>query len=106
SDAPVRRLQLEAGKSSHACAVFANVGPKQQFHGNLRSSIVTVHSTDLHSRDQRSHGPTHARIAAEVIVKLIGVLLIVFGVVALVLGGIRYTTNETVVDVGPIHATA
>jgi len=39
-------------------------------------------------------------------VKLIGVLLIVFGVVALVLGGIRYTTRETVVDVGPIHAEA
>jgi hypothetical protein len=42
----------------------------------------------------------------EVAVKLIGVVLIVFGVAALILGGIRYTTNETVVDVGPIHATA
>ena len=37
--------------------------------------------------------------------KLIGMILIVFGVVALVVGGIRYTTRETVVDVGPIHAT-
>ncbi len=38
--------------------------------------------------------------------KLIGVLLIVFGLVALVLGGIRYTTRETVVDIGPVKATA
>jgi hypothetical protein len=39
-------------------------------------------------------------------VKLIGVVLIVFGLVALVLGGIRYTTRETVVDIGPVKATA
>ena len=38
-------------------------------------------------------------------VKLIGVLLIVFGVVALAVGGIRYTTREKVLDLGPIEAT-
>lgn len=38
--------------------------------------------------------------------KLIGVLLIVFGIVALALGGIRYTTHEEVLDIGPVHATA
>jgi uncharacterized membrane protein YidH (DUF202 family) len=38
-------------------------------------------------------------------VKLIGVLLIVFGVIALVLGGIRYTTREKVLDIGPVQAT-
>ena len=38
--------------------------------------------------------------------KLIGIILIVFGIVALVLGGIRYTTRETVIDVGPVKATA
>ena len=37
--------------------------------------------------------------------KLIGVLLIVFGVVALAVGGIRYTTREKVLDIGPIEAT-
>ena len=37
--------------------------------------------------------------------KLIGVLLIVFGVVALAVGGIRYTTREKVLDLGPIEAT-
>jgi uncharacterized membrane protein YidH (DUF202 family) len=39
-------------------------------------------------------------------VKIIGVLLIVFGVVALALGGIRYTTHEKVLDLGPVEATA
>jgi hypothetical protein len=39
-------------------------------------------------------------------VKLIGVLLIAFGIVALVLGGITYTTREKVLDIGPIKATA
>ena len=37
--------------------------------------------------------------------KLIGILLIVFGIVALVLGGITYTTREKVLDIGPITAT-
>jgi len=37
--------------------------------------------------------------------KLIGVLLIVFGVVALAAGGIRYTTREKVLDLGSIEAT-
>jgi hypothetical protein len=39
-------------------------------------------------------------------VKLFGIILIVFGIVALVIGGIRYTTRETVVDIGPVKATA
>ena len=38
--------------------------------------------------------------------KLIGIVLIVFGIVALVVGGIRYTTRDTVVDIGPVKATA
>lgn len=38
--------------------------------------------------------------------KLIGMLLIVFGIVALVLGGITYTKREKVLDIGPITATA
>jgi uncharacterized membrane protein YidH (DUF202 family) len=42
----------------------------------------------------------------EVEVKLIGAILIVFGVVALALGGIQYTTREKVLDIGPVHATA
>jgi uncharacterized membrane protein HdeD (DUF308 family) len=38
-------------------------------------------------------------------VKLIGILLIVFGVVALALGSISYTDREKVLDLGPIEAT-
>ncbi|HMD35251.1 MAG TPA: hypothetical protein VKH42_09800 [Vicinamibacterales bacterium] len=35
-----------------------------------------------------------------------GLVLIVLGVGALLYQGITYTTHETVLDVGPIHATA
>ena len=37
--------------------------------------------------------------------KLLGVILIVLGLVGLVWGGITYTTQERVVDIGPIHAS-
>jgi len=39
-------------------------------------------------------------------VKLIGIILIVFGILALALGGFSYTKREKVLDVGPITATA
>jgi uncharacterized membrane protein HdeD (DUF308 family) len=38
--------------------------------------------------------------------KILAVVLIVIGVVALVFGGITYTKKEKVVDLGPIEATA
>lgn len=38
--------------------------------------------------------------------RILAVLLIVFGLVALALGGINYTTHRKVIDVGPIQATA
>jgi uncharacterized membrane protein YidH (DUF202 family) len=38
-------------------------------------------------------------------VKLIGVLLIVFGVIALAAGGFSYTKRDKVLDLGPIQAT-
>jgi hypothetical protein len=38
--------------------------------------------------------------------KIIGIILIVVGIVALVFQGITYTTHKTVIDMGPIHATA
>jgi len=37
---------------------------------------------------------------------LAGVLLIVLGVIALAYQGITYTSRDTVVDIGPLHATA
>ena len=38
--------------------------------------------------------------------KMIGIALIALGLVGLAWGGFTYTTTETVVDLGPIHATA
>jgi uncharacterized membrane protein YidH (DUF202 family) len=37
--------------------------------------------------------------------KLIGIVLIVVGIVALAMGGFSYTTREKVLDLGPIQAT-
>ena len=38
--------------------------------------------------------------------KLIGIVLIVFGVLALAMGGFSYTTKERVVDLGPLKVDA
>jgi hypothetical protein len=38
-------------------------------------------------------------------IRTIGVLLIVFGLVGVVWGGINYSTRENVVDIGPIHVS-
>jgi len=38
--------------------------------------------------------------------KIIGIVLIVFGVLALALGGFNYTTRERVVDLGPLKVDA
>jgi hypothetical protein len=37
---------------------------------------------------------------------IVGIALIVLGLVALVYQGITYTSRETVIDIGPLHATA
>ena len=37
--------------------------------------------------------------------KLIGILLVVFGVVALAIGGINYTKRDKELEIGPITAT-
>jgi uncharacterized membrane protein YidH (DUF202 family) len=39
-------------------------------------------------------------------VKLIGIVLIVFGIVALAVGGFTYTTREKIIDIGPLQASA
>lgn len=38
--------------------------------------------------------------------KIVGIILLVLGALGLLYGGIRYTSRDTVLDVGPIHATA
>lgn len=37
--------------------------------------------------------------------KAVGMILIVLGIVALIFQGVTYTMKEKVVDIGPIHAT-
>jgi uncharacterized membrane protein YidH (DUF202 family) len=37
-------------------------------------------------------------------IALVGVVLILLGVAALVYQGVTYTSRETVVDLGPVHA--
>jgi len=39
-------------------------------------------------------------------IAIVGVVLILLGVVALIYQGITYTSRETVIDIGPIKATA
>jgi hypothetical protein len=39
-------------------------------------------------------------------ISIAGIALIVLGLVALVYQGITYTSHETVIDIGPLHATA
>ena len=39
-------------------------------------------------------------------ISIAGIVLIVAGVAALVYQGITYTSHETVLDIGPVHATA
>ena len=39
-------------------------------------------------------------------IAIVGVVLIVLGVAALAYQGITYTSRETVIDIGPLHATA
>ena len=38
--------------------------------------------------------------------RVIGTILVVLGIVALIWGGISWTREETIVDLGPIEATA
>ena len=38
--------------------------------------------------------------------KLLGIILIVLGVLALAYQGIRYTTKEKLIDIGPVKVTA
>lgn len=37
---------------------------------------------------------------------ILGAVLLVFGIVALIYQGVRYTSHDTVIDIGPIHASA
>src|SRR6266403_48324 len=49
--------------------------------------------------------PAHVRSPMKPIA-MFGMALIVVGLAALVYQGITYTSRETVIDIGPLHATA
>jgi hypothetical protein len=38
--------------------------------------------------------------------KLVGIILVILGVLALAYQGIRYTTHEKLIDIGPLKVTA
>jgi len=40
------------------------------------------------------------------VLRVVGIILIVLGIVALIFQGVTYTTREKVIDFGPIEATA
>jgi len=54
---------------------------------------------------QRERRPSELRSSMKPMT-IVGVVLVVLGVVALVYQGVTYTSRETVIDIGPIHATA
>ena len=39
-------------------------------------------------------------------IAIVGLLLIALGLVALIYQGVTYSSRETVIDIGPLHATA
>ena len=39
-------------------------------------------------------------------IMVVGLFLVAIGLIALVYQGITYTTYDTVIDIGPLHATA
>jgi hypothetical protein len=39
-------------------------------------------------------------------IAIVGLLLIALGLVALIYQGVTYTSRKTVIDIGPLHATA
>jgi hypothetical protein len=45
------------------------------------------------------------QVSLERDMRIVGIVLIVLGVVALAYGGISYTRKEKVLDIGPIEAT-
>jgi uncharacterized membrane protein YidH (DUF202 family) len=69
--------------------------------GSLRSSNKDGIVQQRRARLAR----TVQELLAEAHVKLIGVLLIVFGIVALAVGEFTYTKREKVLEIGPVQAT-
>jgi hypothetical protein len=80
--------------------------------GTNRGGLACRDRSGLYSRWRRIDGEPHlARVVHSLrpegtFMKLIGIVLIVFGVLGLALGGFSYTTRERVVDLGPLKVDA
>ena len=73
---------------------FLNLSDRRACHA--RRLFTCAHNAVAGACDPQSMKP----------IALVGVVLIVAGLAALVYQGFTYTSRETVVDIGPIHATA
>jgi uncharacterized membrane protein YidH (DUF202 family) len=95
-----------AGWSGHRLDGF-DLGASAREHAEFVRKADAAKRLHFAKREARRRiGPARARKPAEGLMKLIGICLIVFGVLALALGGFNYTTRERVVDLGPLKVDA
>src|SRR5947209_5561146 len=75
--------------------------PPERIGPNIRTKGIGLYLGSATAR-----GPDSCTAAEpEGSLKLIGILLIVFGVIALAAGGLSYTKRDKIIDLGPIQAT-
>ena len=74
-------------------------------HVLLVIAVIVLLIRVIQGRDLSPDGPPPDHRSV-LMVRIIGILLIVIGLVALATGGLNYTRREKVVDIGPIEATA
>ncbi len=70
----------------------------------MSALVNEVWLTVFSSRHIRDQSPCHPRTMRST--AIVGMALIVLGLIALAYQGITYTSRETVIDIGPLHATA
>src|SRR5882724_6019791 len=69
--------------------------PVLAYRGNVLAGRPPAFRSNWHGRcSSTAHGGT---------MKITGIILVVLGAIALLYGGMQYTTRERVVDVGPVH---
>jgi len=58
------------------------------------------------AREPQLIGASIADDLSMTVTRIVGAVLVVLGLISLLLGGFRWTENKTVVDIGPVKATA
>src|SRR3954464_632254 len=79
--------------------------PVQSGTARRRAEPYTVGNGRADRAPSRISSPGRGRESMKP-VTIAGVVLIVLGLAALAYQGVTYTTHETVLDIGPVHATA